>query len=128
MLPLLNPAPLVLIATMTMGILMHDMHIDKATTLAVMPAAATRAASAQKSGEKLSPEKISASTATVERVIVPNYHTHVERASLPRVATSVFRSSLPKIQQTRDDDRRYIQNKKLLLSGGGDAVSIWPSV
>ena len=105
----IKPAPVILTFITLAGLLMHDMHIDKATTVASsLPA-------------------IAASTGALEKVISPSYHTHVERASIPRYSTS-FRSSLPNIQPPRDDDRRYIQNKKLLFMGGGDTVSIWPSV
>ncbi len=101
---------------MTVGILLHDMHIDKATSMAVtVPAYTTAVASSEK-------------VIMTEKVIVPTYHTHVERVSLPRLTTQAFRSTLPSIQQPREDDRRYVQNRKLLLSGGGDAMSLWPSV
>lgn len=85
---------------------MHDIHLDKAAAAISLPA-------------------YIASTNAVEKSISPNYHTHVERASLPRFSS--FRSSLPNIQPPRDDARRYMQTKKLLLTGG-DAVTIWPSV
>lgn len=108
MLKLIKPAPIVLTFLTLVGILMHDMHIDKATTVAVSLSAAVATAGA------------------LEKGITQNYHTHVERASLPRYST--FRSSLPNIQPPRDDDRRYIQNKKLLFIGGSDTVSLWPSI
>jgi hypothetical protein len=109
MFKLIKPAPVILTFITLTGLLMHDMHIDKATTVAIsLPA-------------------IVASTGALEKVISPSYHTHVERASIPRYSIS-FRSSLPNIQPPRDDDRRYIQNRKLLFMGGGDTVSIWPSV
>lgn len=104
-----KPVPVVLTLLTLVGILMHDMHIDKATAVAIsLPAAVS-------------------STGALEKVINPSYHTHVERVSLPRY-TSSFRSSLPNMQPVRDDDRRYIQNKKLMYMGGGDTVSLWPSV
>jgi len=115
----LKPLPLALVAAMTTGILLHDMHLDKvATVVAVLPSQ-----SKVTTAEKLSVEKL---PATAERIIVPNYHTHVERVSLPRV--SAFRSTLPNMQPSRDDDRRYVQNRKILMGGGGDALSLWPSV
>lgn len=96
----------------TLGILSHEMHIDRATTIAVAPSSIASSSGA----------------AAYEKVITQNYHTHVERASLPKINTSGFRSTLPNIQPPRDDDRRYVQNKKLLYMGGGDAMSLWPSV
>ncbi len=109
MLKFIKPAPIVFTALTLMGVLVHDMHIDKATTVAIsLPA-------------------VAASSGALEKAITPSYHTHVERVSIPRVSTS-FRSSLPNIQPPRDDDRRYVQNKKLMYMGGGDAVTIWPSV
>lgn len=109
MLKFIKPAPIILTVFTLVGILMHDMHLDKVTTVAVSQAAA------------------SASTGAFERVITPSYHTHVERVSLPRYTTS-FRSSLPNIQPPRDDERRYVQNKKLMYMGGGDTLTLWPSV
>lgn len=109
MLKITKPATVTLTFLTLAGLLMHDMHIDRATTVAIaMPTAA-------------------ATTGAYEKVISPNYHTHVERASIPRVNTQ-FRSNLPNMQPPRDDDRRYIQNKKLLYLGGGDALTLWPSV
>lgn len=92
------------VAITTFGILMHDIHLDKAAT-AVLAVPA-----------------LVASTAALEQSLSPNYHTHVERASIPR-----SHSSLPKTPPPRDDGRRYIQNKKVFLTGG-DTVSLWPSV
>jgi hypothetical protein len=112
MLNFIKPLPVIITLMTTTGILMHDMHIDKATTVA-MSLPSTMASTGTSAG--------------YEKIISQNYHTHVERASIPRVHTS-FRSSLPNIQPPRDDDRRYIQNKKLLFMGGGDAQSLWPSV
>ena len=92
------------------GLLMHDMHIDKATTVAIaMPTAV-------------------ATAGALDKIISPNYHTHVERMSLPRLNTSQFRSNLPNMQPPRDDDRRYAQNRRLLYMGGGDSLTLWPSV
>lgn len=108
MLQFIKPTPIIITIVTVFGILMHDMHIDRATTVAIaLPV-------------------LLASAESLDKVISSNYHTHVERASLPRY--SAFRSSLPNVQPPRDDDRRYIQNKKLVFSGGGDAVSLWPSV
>lgn len=110
MLNFIKPVPVIVTTILTlMGILMHDMHIDKAAVVAItVPTAIT-------------------STGALEKAINPSYHTHVERVSLQQF-TSTYRSSLPNMHPPRDDDRRYVQNKKLLFMGGGDMVSIWPSV
>ena len=108
MLKFIKPTPIIVTVFTLVGILMHDMHIDKATAVAIAtPATVTAGAS--------------------EKVISPNYHTHVERVSIPRFTTA-FRSSLPNIQPARDDDRRYVQNKKLMYMGGGDTLTLWPSI
>lgn len=107
MLQIIKSIPPVLITLVTMfGVLMHDTRIDKVSVALALPV-------------------IAGSTAALEKAMTPNYHTHVERASLERAS---FRSSLPNMQPPRDDDRRYIQNKKLLFLGGSDALGIWPSI
>ena len=109
MFSIIKPIPVVAVTAFTLvGLLMHGMYIDKATTIAVAPTVSL------------------ASTGAYEKVISQNFHTHVERVSLPK--TNAFRSSLPNMAPPRDDDRRYVQNKKLLLMGGGDTSSLWPSV
>jgi hypothetical protein len=107
MLNFIKPVPVIITTFLTlMGLLMHDMHIDKATVVAVsLPA-------------------VVASSGALEKSINPSYHTHVERVSVG----SAFRSTMPNMHPPRDDDRRYIQNKKLLFMGGGDTQSFWPSV
>lgn len=108
MLSLIKPLPFIIMAITTVGILSHEMHIDRATTVAVALPAAAAAAGVVGASEK---------------IISQNYHTHVERASIPK-----FSSSLPNVQPPRDDDRRYVQSKKLLFLGGGDTASLWPSI
>lgn len=105
---LIKPLPIVITIVTMFGVLMHDTHVDKLATIAVVPASF-------------------AATGALEKSITPNYHTHVERVSLPKITTS-FRSTLPNMQPPRDDDRKYIQNKKLMYVGGGDTASLWPSV
>lgn len=102
-----NPYLVTIVAVTTLGILLHDVHIDKAAVaVQVLPSAVN-------------------STETLKQSLVPNYHTHVERAELPR--PSAFRSSLPNTRPPREDGRtKYVQNKRLLFSGG-DAASFWPS-
>ncbi len=106
MYPIINFAPIVFSLVTSVGILVHDMHIDRATTVA------------------LALPVLAATTAAVH--ISSSDHTHVERASLPRNMTPL-RSTLPKMQPPRDDHRQYILNKKVFLSGG-DQNYLWPSV
>ncbi|MFZ1250293.1 MAG: hypothetical protein WAR37_02505 [Candidatus Microsaccharimonas sp.] len=108
MLSFIKPTPILITFITAAGILLHDMHIDKATTVAV------------------STPVIAASAEASDKGVSSNYHTHVERASIPRYNS--FRSSLPNIQPPRDDDRRYINNKKLSFMGANDTASLWPSV
>src|SRR5690606_21970442 len=109
---IIQPLPIIITLITAAGILMHEMHIDRASTVAVTAAAAVAGV---------------ATVAASESLISNNYHTHVDRASMPRI-NGAFRSSLPNIQPPRDDDRKYIQSKKLLFMGGGDAATLWPSV
>lgn len=104
----IKPAPVILTVLTLVGILTHDMHLEKVATVAALPA-------------------IAASSGALEKGITPSYHTHVERVSIPRLTNS-FRSSLPNMQPARDDDRRYVQNKKLMYMGGGDSLTLWPSI
>ena len=109
MLSIIKPAPIILVIVTMFGILMHDTRLDKAASVAIATPA------------------YAASTNALEKVISQNYHTHVERVSLPKYSTN-FRSSLPNSHPPRDDERRYIQNKKLMFMGGGDATTLWPSI
>lgn len=105
---IINPIPLLFTITATFGVLIHDTQIDRATTtaLALPSALATFAAvdSLMKSTDQ---------------------HTHVERVSMPGHLANL-KMSVPRIQP-RDDDRRYIQSKKVAF-GSMDSGYIWPSV
>src|SRR5690606_27632027 len=98
---MLRLAPFFITLLTTFGILSHEMHIDRATTIAMTVSVAT------------------ISVAALDSFITQNHHTHVERVSLPKF-TSSMRSSLPNTQPPRDDDRKYVQNRKLMFMGGGD--------
>jgi hypothetical protein len=101
-------APIILSVSTALGVLVHDMHVDRATTAVItIP--------------------VAVATAGAAAYIGSSDHTHVERASIPR-HMAPLRSSLPKIQPPRDDDRRYVMTKKLYLTGGGDQSYLWPSV
>lgn len=102
MLSFIKPSPILIIIVTTFGILMHDMHLDKAATAA------------------LATPSYTATNGSLEKTLTPSYHVHVERADAGP-------SSLPKFQQPREDTRRYVQNKKVQFIGG-DTVSLWPSV
>jgi hypothetical protein len=104
----INPLPLLFTITAMFGVLIHDTQIDRATTVALaLPTAfATFAAvdSMTKMGEQ---------------------HVHVERVSMPGHLANL-KLSVPRVQP-RDDDRRYIQSKKVAF-GSMDSGYIWPSV
>lgn len=109
MLKFIKPASIALVFITATGILLHDMNIDKAAKVALMPA-------------------LVASAGAVNMMAAKIDHVHVERASAPKQAM-IFNSSLPKFHPPKDDDRRYVQNKKhLSLSGGGAQSTLWPSV
>lgn len=91
----------------TFGILMHDIHLDKAAAVVSRPA-------------------YLATTGALESSLSPQYHTHVERASLPRPST--HRSSLPNVTPPREGDRRHVNAKKVVFSTGGETASYWPSI
>jgi len=105
---IIRPLPLLFTLTAGFGVLVHDMQIDRATTVALaLPTAfATFAAvdTALKSSE---------------------HHVHVERASAPKNYVNIG-ATLPRIQP-RDDDRRYVQSKKISF-GSMDSGYIWPSI
>ena len=103
-------APITITLMTTLGILSHEMHIDSATKVAIALPAVMAAAGA---------------TAAHETLLSQNYHTHVESGST-KVAASSLRSSLPNVKPPRNNDRKYLQNRKLMFVGGG-AASIWPS-
>ena len=84
---------------------MHDMHVDRAATVALALPAAIAAGGAA-------------------AMISSGDHTHVERASFGRGSAA---SSLPNAQPPRDDMRKYVQNKKLNFISG-DQNYVWPSV
>ena len=109
MLPIVNPLPILLTFTTLFGVLVHDVHIDKAAALALPVVMASYAAAE-----------------AFDKVPVTQAHIHVERPEIPR-SFNTFRSSLPKSQPTRDDDRKYVQNKKAHLGFGSDQGYVWPS-
>ena len=101
----INIATIAFTITVTAGVLFHDMHLDKVTTVAfALPAVLA--------------------TYGAAHLISGSEHTHVERVSFSN-ESRVFHSTLPKIAP-RDNENRYIQPKK--ASVGGDSTSLWPSI
>ena len=110
MLQIVKPIPILFTFATVFGVLVHDMHIDRATTAAVaLPA-------------------ILATAGAADFLLKSNQHTHVERAEIGKNQLTMQRSALPKAQPPRDDDKRYVQPKKLAYSGGDSQSGIWPSV
>lgn len=106
---LLKPALALFTLVAGIGFLVHDMHIDRMTIVAVGAPAAI------------------ATYGVIDNLLKKSDHTHVDRAAFPKQPSSMSRTPLPKMQP-RDDGRRYIQNKKVLVTGGGEMNSLWPSV
>jgi hypothetical protein len=104
MLPLIfNPAPLIFTLATTFGVLVHDTQVDRAASFAVAVPVAF------------------ASFAAIDSAIKSTDHVQVERAMLPHVNVSV-----PRIQP-RDDERRYVQSRKLFFGTEGSGY-FWPSI
>jgi hypothetical protein len=108
MYPIINPLPLAFTLATTFGVLVHDTKIDHATNVAIaMPSAMityVAVDSLMKSSDS---------------------HIHVERVAGPK-QLATLRATVPRVQP-RDDDRRYVQTKKIFF-GGSDATSLWPSI
>ena len=103
----LNLAPIVFIIAITLGVLVHDMRIDKMTAVAfALPAVLASYGAAH--------------------LVGGSEHIHVERVAFSN-QSRVFHSSLPKVTP-RDNEDRYIQAKKTFGHGGNDSAGLWPSV
>jgi len=105
---IVKPSLLLFTSVAAFGVLVHDMQVDRAATVAMaLPAAI-------------------ASYAAIDTVLKSSeHHVHVERTSAPK-HINALRMTLPRIQP-RDDERRYTQGKKLVYTTG-DTNYIWPSV
>lgn len=110
MLQLINPLVLLFTLTTAFGVLIHDTQVDRTAVAYVVPVIFAGSAMIDTS------VKISEGSA----------HVHVKRVHGPKGYASTIRSSLPRLQP-RDDDRRHIQSKRLIYSGGNDNY-IWPSI
>ena len=108
MLPFINPSLIAFTISAASGVLVHDTHIDRMATVAIgVPVIVMHYA--------------------VDDILKKSDHTHVERAAFQKNASTPSRSALPKTQP-RDEDRKYIQNKKASLNGGDSHYTLWPSV
>ncbi len=104
---IIKPLALLFTLATTVGVLVHDTQLDRATLAAVVPVAF-------------------ASFVAVDQVIKSSEsHVHVERVHGPNTMASL-RLSVARIQP-RDDERRYIQSKRLYF-GTTDSGYLWPSV
>ena len=103
----IKPLALTFTLATTLGVLVHDTQLDRTALAVAIPISFASIAAmdqAMKSGES---------------------HVHVERVHGPNTLASL-RMSVPRVQP-RDDDRRYIQSKKLYF-GTTDSGYLWPSV
>lgn len=101
---IINPIIIGITISTTFGVLVHDTQLDKAATLAIVPAAL-------------------ATYAAVE-IKTDGGHPHVERVSGPKV--NALRATVPRIQP-RDDNRNYLLHRAG-FAGGHDTTRLWPSV
>ncbi|MDB5163240.1 MAG: hypothetical protein JWN28_848 [Candidatus Saccharibacteria bacterium] len=103
----INLATIFFTLAVTAGVLFHDMHLDKATTVAfALPAVLA--------------------TYGAAHLVGGSEHIHVERVAFSN-QSSVYHSSLPKVTP-RDNENRYIQGKKSYTSGDNGDTQLWPSV
>lgn len=113
------------------GVVVHDMHIDRAARVMITSptALASTAPSGSGSGGSASPtEPATPANNNGARVlgsmISKTEHTHVERTS---VSSNGYSSSMPKVRPPRGDDHRYVQNRREYEGGGDEHTYIWPS-
>ncbi len=107
---IVKPIPILFTFATMFGVFIHDMHIDRAATLAVtLPT-------------------IIATVGAADYLLKSNQHTHVERAEIGKNQLTMQRSALPKAQPPRDDDKRHTPMKRLAYSGGDSQSGLWPSV
>lgn len=107
--PIIKPIIFLFTVLGTTGLLVHDMHVDRMATVAIGAPVAL------------------ATYGLVDNMLKKSDHTHIDRAGFDKMPGTAMRSSTPKVRP-RDDGHRYIQNKKVLVAGGGEQNSLWPSV
>lgn len=103
---IVNPILIGLTIFTATGLLLHDTRLDRATAVAIALPAAT------------------AGFAIDTLLKAGDLHTHVERVTIAK-QFSALHSSLPRLQP-RDNDRSYVQHKKMYI--GGETTGLWPSV
>lgn len=104
-----KPVAVLLTIVGAIGLLIHDMHVDRMAAVVVGTPVAL------------------ATYGLVDNMLKKSDHTHVDRAGFDKMPGTAMRTSTPKVRP-RDDGHRYIQNKKVLFAGGGESNSLWPSV
>lgn len=107
--PIIKPVAFLLTVIGTTGLLVHDMHVDRMTAVAIATPVAL------------------STYGIVDNMLKKSDHTHVDRAGFDKMFGTSMRTSNPKVRP-RDEGHRYIQNKKVLVAGGGESNSLWPSV
>lgn len=103
----IKPLPLIFTLATTLGVMVHDTQIDRATTVALVAPMAFIGYAAVDTAIKSS-----------------DPHVHVERASVGHHLASL-RSTLPRLQPR--EDGRNTQAKKLFYNNSDNSI-IWPSV
>lgn len=107
MTPLANITAVLMSSATLLGVLLHDMHIDKAASIAIgLPIVATTVAG----------------SAAAEALKKGHSHTHVNHIEAPKRAT--VRNV--DMQRPRDDHRKNTV-KKIHFHFGADNGIIWPS-
>lgn len=101
----INLAPIILIVVVSVGVLLHDMRIDKATAVAFAAPALLASYGAA-------------------HMISGGEHIHVERIAFSN-QSRVFHSTLPKVTP-RDNQDRSGNSKRSSING--DNTTLWPSV
>lgn len=109
MTPLLNVTAFFMSTTTLFGILFHDMHLDRAASVALgLPAVSV----------------VAAGTVAAEALLKKGHaHTHVHSVEAPK-RHSV--RAMPNMQPPRDEDKKTTV-KKVSLHFGADNGVIWPS-
>lgn len=104
----INPLLIAFTVITAVGVLTHDTQLDKAATVAIALPAVIAGYAASDGALKFS----------------DGAHTHVERITSVK-NHGIRQNTVPRLQP-RDDDVRYLTNKRS-SSMGGDVPSLWPS-
>ncbi len=107
----IHPTIALFTLTTAFGVMVHDMQLDRATSVALaLPATVLVAYAVIDSGLKGS-----------------DSHVHVERATAPNHINSV-RAMIPRIQPRDDQDRQSFSGKRAVYYSSGGDSTLWPSV